>query len=216
MILQPLTYNLRAFANMNVIGVTGGIGSGKTAVTDEFNRLGITIIDADVAARTVVSNGKPALNKIAQKFGQNILLESGELNRAALRSIIFKDASQRKWLEALTHPLIRQEIILGLQAAKSPYVILASPLLLESGQNKLVDITLVVDVPVELQIERTTARDNNSPAQVEAIIQVQLPRQERLKRADNVIVNDKDLIHLHKEVAKFHHLFLTMSPINER
>ena len=200
---------------MPIIGVTGGIGSGKTAVTDEFNRLGITIIDADVAARTVVAKDKPALKEIAQRYGQDILLTSGELDRAALRSIVFKDSAQRKWLEELTHPLIRQEIIQGLQQARSPYVILASPLLLESGQNKLVDMTLVVDVPVELQIERTIARDNNSPTQVQAIIEAQLPRQERLKLATHVIVNDKDLTHLHKEVAKFHDLFLTMSQINE-
>ncbi len=200
---------------MPIIGVTGGIGSGKSAVTDEFNRLGITIVDADVAARTVVAKGKPALKEVANRFGQDILLTSGELNRAALRSIVFKDSAQRKWLEELTHPLIRQEIIKGLQQARSPYVILASPLLLESGQNKLVDMTLVVDVPVELQIERTIARDNNSPTQVQAIIEAQLPRQERLKLATHVIVNDKDLTHLHKEVAKFHDLFLTMSQINE-
>ncbi len=200
---------------MPIIGVTGGIGSGKTAVTDEFNRLGITIIDADVAARTVVAKGNPALKEIANRFGQDIILTSGELDRAALRSIVFKDSAQRKWLEELTHPLIRQEIIQGLQQAKSPYVILASPLLLESGQNTLVDITLVVDVPVELQIERTISRDNNSPAQVQAIMKAQLPRQERLKRATHVIVNDKDLTQLHKEVAKFHDLFLTMSQKNE-
>ena len=200
---------------MPIIGVTGGIGSGKTAVTDEFNRLGITIIDADVAARTVVAKGNPALKEIANRFGQDIILTSGELDRAALRSIVFKDSAQRKWLEELTHPLIRQEIIQGLQQAKSPYVILASPLLLESGQNTLVDITLVVDVPVELQIERTISRDNNSPAQVQAIIEAQLPRQERLKLATHVIMNDKGLTQLHKEVAKFHDLFLTMSQINE-
>ncbi len=200
---------------MPVIGVTGGIGSGKTAVTNEFNRLGIIIIDADVAARTVVANGKPALNEIANRFGQDILLKNGDLDRAALRSIIFKDPTQRKWLEELTHPLIHEEIIQGLQQAKSPYVILASPLLLESGQSKLVDVTLVVDVPVELQIERTTSRDNNSPVQVQAIIEAQMPRQERLKLATHVIVNDKNLAHLHREVAKFHELFLTMSQINE-
>ncbi len=200
---------------MLVIGVTGGIGSGKTAVTDEFTRLGITIVDADVAARTVVANGKPALQDIASHFGANILLENGDLDRAALRAIVFKEPGQRKWLEQLTHPLIRQEIIHGLRCAKSPYVILASPLLVESGQNKLVNKTLVVDVPVELQVERTVNRDNNSPEQVQAIIKAQLPRQERLNYADHVIVNDKDIINLHKEVAKLHETYIQMSLSNE-
>ena len=200
---------------MLVIGVTGGIGSGKTAVTDEFTRLGITIVDADVAARTVVANGKPALQEIASRFGQHILLENGDLDRAALRTIVFKDPEQRKWLEQLTHPLIRQEIIQGLQDAQSPYVILASPLLIESGQNKLVNKTLVVDVPVEMQIERTTSRDNNSAEQVKAIIQAQIPRHDRLKHADHVIVNDQDLVHLREQVELQHQQFLKMSQQDE-
>ena len=207
--------NLQVFVNVLVIGVTGGIGSGKTAVTDEFTRLGITIVDADVAARTVVANGKPALQEIASRFGQHILLENGDLDRAALRTIVFKEHEQRTWLEQLTHPLIRQEIIQGLQDAQSPYVILSSPLLVESGQNKLVNKTLVVDVPVELQIERTTSRDNNSAEQVQAIIQAQIPRKDRLKHADYVIVNDQDLNHLHQQVAQQHQQFLKMSQQDE-
>jgi len=213
-LLLPIS-SLRAFVNVLVIGVTGGIGSGKTAVTDEFTRVGITIVDADVAARTVVANGKPALQVIASRFGPSILLDNGDLDRAALRTIVFKEPEQRKWLEQLTHPLIRQEIIQGLQDAKSPYVILASPLLVESGQNKLVNKTLVVDVPVELQIERTISRDNNTPEQVQAIINAQLPRQARLKHADHVIVNDQDLDYLHRQVTSLHQEFLKMSQQDE-
>ncbi len=213
-LLLPIS-SLRVFVNMLVIGVTGGIGSGKTAVTDEFTRLGINIVDADVAARTVVANGKPALQKIASRFGQYILLENGDLDRAALRAIVFKEPEQRKWLEQLTHPLIRQEIIQGLQDAQSPYVILASPLLIESGQNKLVNKTLVVDVPVELQIKRTITRDNNSSEQVQAIIEAQLPRAERLKHADHVLVNDQNLGYLHQQVTRLHQEFLTMSQQDE-
>jgi len=215
MILPLRISSLQAFVNMLVIGVTGGIGSGKTAVTDEFTRLGITIVDADVAARTVVANGKPALQEIASRFGLHILLENGDLDRAALRTIVFKEPEQRKWLEQLTHPLIRQEIIQGLQDAQSPYVILASPLLIESGQNKLVHKTLVVDVPVELQIKRTTSRDNNSAEQVQAIIQAQIPRHDRLKHADHVIVNDQDLVHLRQQVELQHQQFLKMSQQDE-
>lgn len=195
---------------MLVIGVTGGIGSGKTAVTNEFERLGITVVDADIAARAVVEKGKPALDKIAEHFGQDILLESGELNRAALRKLVFDNPDERKWLEQLTHPLIRNEIIQGLQNAKSPYVILASPLLIESGQYHLVKRTLIVDVPESLQIERTIQRDNNDAQQVQAIIDAQLPRQKRLEHADDVICNNKDLAYLHAEVAKYHQQYLEL------
>ncbi len=196
---------------MLVIGITGGIGSGKTAVTDEFARLGITIVDADVAARNVVANGKPALQKIAEHFGQNILLENGDLDRAALRSIVFKEPEQRTWLEQLTHPLIREEITNSLKNAQSQYVVLASPLLIESGQYKLVNHTVVVDASVAIQIERTVSRDNNSSEQVKAIINAQLPREERLKRADDIILNDQDLAFLHLQVAKLHKHFLKES-----
>ena len=196
---------------MLVIGVTGGIGSGKTAVTNEFERLGITVVDADIAARAVVEKGKPALDKIAEHFGQDILLESGELNRAALRKLVFDNPDERKWLEQLTHPLIRNEIIQGLQNAKSPYVILASPLLIESGQYHLVKRTLIVDVTESLQIERTIQRDNNDAQQVQAIIDAQLPRQKRLEHADDVICNNKDLAYLHAEVAKYHQQYLELT-----
>lgn len=196
---------------MLIIGITGGIGSGKTAATDEFERLGITVVDADVAARTIVEKGKPALEQIAQHFGPDILLENKELNRAALRKVIFDQPDERKWLEQLTHPLIRNEIIQGLQSAKSPYVILASPLLIESGQYHLVKRTLVIDVPEDLQIERTCKRDNNDTQQVEAIISAQLPRAKRLEHADDIICNNKDLAYLHDEVAKYHQQYLELT-----
>lgn len=196
---------------MLIIGVTGGIGSGKTAVTDAFNDLGIQIVDADIAARTVVEKGRPALAEIEARFGPNILLDNGELNRAELRTIIFENQDHRKWLEQLTHPLIRNEIIQGLQSAKSPYVILSSPLLVESGQQLLVKRTLVVDVPEALQIERTCNRDNNSPEQVQSIIDAQIPRQKRLKAADDVLDNDQDLQHLRHQVTAFHQTYLEMS-----
>jgi dephospho-CoA kinase len=195
---------------MLVIGVTGGIGSGKTAATDEFARLGIEVVDADIAARTIVEKGQPALQKIAERFGADILLPNGELDRAGLRKIIFDQPEQRKWLESLTHPLIRNEIISGLQNAKSPYVILASPLLIESGQYHLVKRTLVIDVPVEVQIDRTCQRDNNDPRQVEAIIEAQISRDERLQKADDVIQNNLDLNYLHEEILKLHQTYLEM------
>ncbi len=200
---------------MLVIGITGGIGSGKTAVTNEFNRLGINVVDADVAARTVVKKGKPALVKIKKHFGDDVLLETGELDRAALRKIVFEQPQQRKWLEQLTHPLIREEINQGLAQAKSPYVILVSPLLIESGQHKLVKRTLVIDVPETLQIERTVSRDANSKEQVKAIIQAQLPREQRLEHAQDVINNDQDLANLHEQIAVLHKQYLKMSNQDE-
>ena len=200
---------------MLIIGVTGGIGSGKTAVTDEFSSLGICIVDADIAARTVVEVGQPALQEISKKFGKGILLENGELDRAALRKIIFIDPQQRSWLEQLTHPLIRQEITTGLKQATSPYAILASPLLIESKQQQLVNRTLVVDTPEELQISRTVKRDNNNPDQIKSIISAQLPRDIRLEHADDVILNDQGLDYLQQQVKTLHNRYLELSLQNE-
>lgn len=196
---------------MFVLGVTGGIGSGKSAVTARFEALGIEVVDADVAARTVVAAGQPALNKISQRFGSNILLANGELDRAALRKIVFDNPSERKWLEALTHPLIREEIVKGLQSAQSPYVILVSPLLIESGQFHFTQRILVVDVPESTQVERTCARDNNDAAQVQAIIDAQINRTERLAKADDIIENTLGLDHLDREVARLHDQYLSLA-----
>jgi dephospho-CoA kinase len=197
---------------MFVLGITGGIGSGKTAVTDEFVKLGINVIDADVAARTVVAIGSKGLKSIQQHFGNDILLDDGTLNRAKLREIIFKNTDEKKWLEALTHPLIREEIIKDLQASSSPYTILVSPLLIESGQHQMVNRVLVVDVPVELQLKRTCERDNQHPkAQIEAIIASQLDREKRLSYADDVITNIQSIEHLHQQVAQLNQQYLRLS-----
>jgi len=196
---------------MFVLGVTGGIGSGKSAVTERFEALGIEVVDADVAARTVVAAGQPALDQISERFGSNILLENGELDRAALRKIVFHNPDERKWLEGLTHPLIREEIIKGLQSAQSPYVILVSPLLIESGQFHFTQRILVVDVPESTQIERTCARDNNDAAQVQAIIDAQINRTERLAKADDIIENNLGLDHLDSEVARLHDQYLSLA-----
>lgn len=196
---------------MLVVGVTGGIGSGKTAVTNEFGRLGITIVDADIAARAVVEKGSEGLQKITDHFGEKILLEDGTLDRAQLRQIIFSNSDEKTWLENLTHPLIRECIQTALTESTSPYTILVSPLLVESNQKTFVDRILVVDVPVDLQITRTSQRDNNTPEQVQAIINAQADRQTRLSHADDVIVNDQSLDHLHKSVAQLHQQYLKLS-----
>ena len=196
---------------MLVIGLTGGIGSGKTAASDHFEKLGITVVDADIASRTVVEPGKPALQKIAERFGSEMILEDGGLNRALMRTRVFATEEDRLWLESLLHPLIAEEIIQGLQNARSPYCLLVSPLLLETAQATLAARILVIDVPVDLQVERTMTRDNNSEEQVRAIVAAQSDRQQRLEKANDVIVNDKDLKHLHQEVEKLHQTYLSLA-----
>ena len=193
---------------MFVVGVTGGIGSGKTAATDHFHSLGITIVDADLASRVIVEPGREALAKIEAHFGKEVIAADGTLDRRALREIVFNNPDERKWLEQLTHPLIGQEIVRQIQNSQSPYTILASPLLLESGQSQLAQRVLLIDVPEDLQIKRTTARDDTTEEGVRAIMNAQMPREERRKKADDIIVNDKDLDHLHREVEKYHQLYL--------
>ena len=191
-----------------IVGITGGIGSGKSAVTERFQQLGITVVDADVAARVIVEAGKPALTAIAEHFGQDILQGDGTLDRAALRQRIFADDDERRWLEQLTHPLIGQEIMDQIAAATSPYTILSSPLLLETSQKALVDCVVVVDVPEETQLQRTIQRDANAADQVRRIMAAQMQRQDRLEQADIVIDNSRSLEELDGLVEELHKEFL--------
>lgn len=193
-----------------ILGLTGGIGSGKTAVADRFASLGVHVVDADQAARWVVGPGRPALQQIVERFGEEVLLQSGELDRAGLRQKVFADPAERQWLEKLLHPLIRAEVARHLALAESPYAIMVSPLLVESGQYRQVGRVLVVDVPELLQIARTTARDQASEEQVRAILNAQAQREERLKHADDVLVNDRDLSWLGAEVERLHRFYLTL------
>lgn len=198
---------------MLVIGVTGGIGSGKTAATDRFQTLGIKVVDADLASRVVVEPGRPALQAIAEHFGAGVISADGTLDRRALREIVFANPDERKWLERLTHPLIAQEIVQQIQSSTSPYTILASPLLLESGQSRMAQRVLVVDVPEAVQIARTTRRDNTDEAGVKAIIAAQMKREDRLAKADDVIVNDQSLEALHAAVDQLHQHYLELARI---
>jgi dephospho-CoA kinase len=189
---------------MLVVGITGGIGSGKSAVTDYLETLGITVVDADKVARVVVEPGTSGLAAITEHFGMDVLLANGGLDRAALRKIVFDNHNERKVLEEITHPRIRDEIIRQLSEASSPYVVLSSPLLLESGQNTLADYVVVVDVPEDVQLKRTMARDDNSEALVKQIMAAQLDRQTRLSRADASIMNDTSLEELYERVEALH------------
>ncbi|MBV6752763.1 MULTISPECIES: dephospho-CoA kinase [unclassified Pseudomonas] len=193
-----------------ILGLTGGIGSGKSAAAQHFIDLGIHTVDADHAARWVVEPGRPALAKIAEHFGPGVLQADGQLDRAALRTLIFEAPEQRRWLEALLHPLIGEEIASHLARAQSPYAILVSPLLIESGQYKNTQRVLVIDAPQALQIQRTQQRDQTSEQQVQAILKVQASREERLRHADDVLVNDRDQAWLRSEVERLHHFYLTL------
>ena len=187
-----------------VVGVTGGIGSGKSAVTDYLETKGITVVDADKVARGVVEPDTSGLAAIAEHFGRGILLPDGGLDRAALRKVVFDNPDERKVLEGITHPRIREEITRQLSEATSPYVVLASPLLLESGQNSFANYVVVVDVPESVQLSRTMARDDNSEQLVRSIMAAQLDRETRLSRADTSISNDGSLEDLFARVDDLH------------
>jgi len=190
------------------VGVTGGIGSGKTALTDWLSEQGIVIVDADRVAREVVQPGTPALKAIIDAFGEQYLTQDGNLDRAAMRQLVFGDVEKRLLLESITHPQIREALWDQLQRADSAYVVLSSPLLLESGQSEMVDVSVVVDVPEEMQIQRTMARDANDKALVEKIMAAQMRRQKRLELADIVVDNSGDLSALHDRAALLHETLL--------
>lgn len=196
---------------MFVVGLTGGIGSGKTAVSDRFAARGVTIVDADQASRAVVEPGRPALEAIAEHFGGDVIASDGTLDRARLRRKVFEDPDERRWLEELLHPRIAEEIQAGLARADSPYAILVSPLLIEASQARFVDRILVVDVPESVQVARTAARDDNSEEQVRAIMAAQAKREDRLARADDVIDNDGPVAALDEQVKALHRRYLELA-----
>ena len=199
-----------------IVGLTGGIGSGKSAASECFAAHGIGIVDADVASRVVVAPGRPALERIKEHFGEALVDEHGELDRTALRSIVFADPEERKWLEALLHPLIYAEIVSALQSSTTPYTILSSPLLLEAGQNRMTNRVVVVDVPVEMQLERTLKRDHSNATEIQRIIDSQMSRAERLALADDVIDNSGTLDALRSRVSELHNEYLKLAAEAEK
>lgn len=193
------------------VGITGGIGSGKTALTDRLASHGITIVDADLVAREVVAPGSKALRLIADRHGDGILQDDGALDRAALRRIVFANDSERRWLESITHPRIGALMTQRLQSTTQPYVVLSSPLLLEGSQRELVDYVVVVDVSEEVQLRRTMARDDNNAELVKSIMAAQLPREERLRGADRVVDNSRSLDALLHEADVLHRDLLALA-----
>jgi dephospho-CoA kinase len=194
-----------------VIGLTGGIGSGKTVVSDLFAKLGIAIIDTDLISRQVVTPQQPAWQQIVEHFGKEILLANQTLDRRLLRDKIFANAADRQWLETLLHPLIRAEMNQQIQQAQSSYLIAVIPLLTETGPNPLIDRILVVDAPEQLQINRTVQRDQTSKEAVSAIMTQQTPRQIRLSYADDVLENSGDLAQLRTAVEALHQKYLQIA-----
>lgn len=194
-----------------VVGVSGGIGSGKTTVTNLFAELGIDIIDADVIAREVVAPQTPGLNAIVAKLGQDILDNHGHLNRALLRQLVFTQPDLKEWLNQLLHPLIREQMQQQTQGASSPYCILSVPLLVENQGYKTVDRVLIVDVSEATQLQRTVLRDNSNVEQISAIMRAQASREQRLAVADDVIENEGSEQELIEKVAQLHHLYLSLA-----
>lgn len=194
-----------------LIGLTGGIGSGKSTVAELFRQLGAGYVDADVVAREVVAPGTPALAAIAAHFGSSLLLADGSLDRNALRQRIFADSAAKTWLEQLLHPAIRQQLFSQLQALTTPYALLVAPLLLENHLDQFCDRICVVDVAEQIQLTRTMARDQNNAEQVKAIMAAQLGRQQKLARADDIIDNNGSLAQLTEQITHLHKKYLELS-----
>jgi dephospho-CoA kinase len=193
------------------IGLTGGIASGKTTVAERFAELGATVIDADEAARAVVAPGQPGLAAVVARFGAGVLAANGDLNRRALRELVFSDPALRRELEGLLHPLIRTAMEQRAAAAGGPYLVMAIPLLVEGGERAKVDRILVVDIDADTQLERVMRRDSCSAEQARSIIAAQASRATRLQAADDVIVNSGTILELRSAVDELHQRYLGLS-----
>ena len=194
-----------------IVGLTGGIGSGKSAASAWFEQQGICVVDADVVAREVVQVGSPVLQQLVASFGDWVLLENGELNRRALREHVFLDDQARHILNEITHPAIRAAIVEQLEQASSPYVMLVSPLLFESQQDELTSRSLLIDASIELQIQRASMRDGQSLEQIQNIIAAQMSREHKQQRADDIVLNDGELEHLYAQLRPLHLKYLALS-----
>ena len=193
------------------VGITGGISCGKTTAANYFADKGVNVIDADLISRDMVKLGTPALKSIHTHFGSRVMNKDGTLHRKALRHIIFNDASQKKWLEDLLHPLIRKQIVQSIQSATSDYCILVSPLLLETGQHLLVDRILVINTTEAQQVDRTILRDRTTTTQAQAVIDAQLSPQERQKQADDLVENHGSIASLHQQLSRLHQYYLQLA-----
>lgn len=194
-----------------IVGLTGGIGSGKTTVANMFSRFNIDLVDADLVARQVVEPNSTCLNEIVKHLGSDILLEDKTLNRAQLRELVFNDAELKLWLNNLLHPAIRTEMLRQLNDSTSSYTLLIAPLLFENGLEQHCNTTIAIDVPEAIQLSRTVQRDNNSESIVKNIIQSQISREKRLSKADIIIDNNQPLTKVESIVLEIHHTILEQS-----
>ena len=195
------------------IGLTGGIASGKSTVAQEFTRLGVPVIDADVAARSVVAPNTPGLAQVIERFGPGVLAETGELDRRALRDLIFSDPGSRRDLERILHPLIRADMEKSAEQAVGPYVVMAIPLLIEGGPSDRVDRILVVDVDEAVQLRRVMERDGGTSDQARSILASQAARSARLAAADDVLLNSGTVTDLRQAVDRLHERYLRLAQI---
>lgn len=196
---------------MFIVGLTGGIASGKSTVAERFTRLGIPVIDADALARDVVEPGQPALDQLIQTFGTDMLTPDGRLDRERLREHVFANPEQRRALDRIMHPAIGRAMQQALQAAQGPYVILMVPLLVETGQHRLVNRVLVVDVPESVQVRRLMGRDSCDETQAKAILGAQASRDQRLAAAHDIINNEGEPAILDAAVDSLHRAYLEMA-----
>ncbi|NOX75695.1 MAG: dephospho-CoA kinase [Gammaproteobacteria bacterium] len=196
---------------MLIVGLTGGIGSGKTTVSRYFEQQGAPVIDADVIVHQLLEPGQPALAEIAAHFGPKFLRADGSVDRDKMREQIFSDDTQRQKLEAILHPRAREELLRQIQQLDADYCIASVPLLIESGWSGLVHRILVVDLPRELQIQRTLERDPLTVQQIEAVLNTQVDRQTRLAVADDIITNTGNKASLKKQVAQLHRDYLQLA-----
>lgn len=194
------------------VGLTGGIGSGKSSAVRYFQSLGIKVLDADQIARQVVQAGQPALQQIKREFGESALDESGALNRSWMRKQIFTDPKSKDRLEAITHPLIRQRIMQEMvEPHVTDYLVVDIPLLIEKSYQSLFDAVLVVDCLPEQQIKRVQQRDGSDTALIKGIMEAQASRGERLKNATHVLDNSDTLVCLHQQIDQLHQEFLKLA-----
>lgn len=194
-----------------LIGLTGGIGCGKSTVSDLFRDLGVEIIDADEISRQFTASNSPLLPELVDHFGEQVLLPGNRLDRASLRQLVFSNPEEKAWLESLLHPLIRDEIQQQISKCIGPYAIVSVPLLFESGHYEFLNRILVVDLPESLQLARAAQRDENSTEQVQQIMNNQVNRQQRLDWADDIIDNSGTRDALAEQVHQLHAKYLTLS-----
>ena len=193
------------------IGLTGGIASGKTSVSDMFAALGVSVVDTDVIARQIVAPGQSALAEISAAFGADVLDNEGNLDRSALRKLVFADEASRQQLQAITHPRIRKETFAQVEKATTAYVLIVVPLLVESDFKQFVDRILVVDCPEAVQIERLMQRDGGDEQSAKQILAAQASRQTRLAAANDIISNTGDLALLEQQVQRLHGYYLQLA-----